>query len=211
MRRASRIGILGIQCILCILAASSSAEPASAAPSAELKVSLFGQPCVLQGPVDAKILKAIHSLSPEQLYPERGPTLLADPTRRALDKLKATPVPSALDRYRERLTRRLEAQAVLLDSLESFRKTHKPAPVLAIARKYLAGKQLKEFESALKRAEPVKDLASERGRDVLDVVFDAFSERIEADPEEEFHRAIHRMQVQYTCSFEENGAGGREE
>ena len=42
---------------------------ASAAPSTEIRVSLFGQPCTLQGPVDERTLKLIHSLSPEQLYP----------------------------------------------------------------------------------------------------------------------------------------------
>ena len=50
----------------------------------------------------------------------------------------------------------------------------------------------------------VKDLDSDRGRELTDQLYDLYNEGIEADPEEEFHRAIQRMNVQYTCSFEEN-------
>lgn len=39
------------------------------ARAAEMKVTLFGQPCTLKGPVDEKALRAIHSLSPEQVSP----------------------------------------------------------------------------------------------------------------------------------------------
>src|SRR4051812_11606845 len=47
---------------------SSSADGAS---PHQIKVNLFGQPCILQGPVEDKVLQAIHSLSPEQAYPPR--------------------------------------------------------------------------------------------------------------------------------------------
>ena len=184
---------------------------ANAAPPAEIRVTLFEQPCVLQGPVDQKTLKTIHSLSPEQMYPQRGSQLASDSTRRALEKLRAISVPSALDRYRERLIRRFEAQLNLLEAIESYRKTRKSAPTLAVGKKLITAKRYKEFEALVKKAEAVKDLESERGREALDAVFDHFSDAVETDPEEEFHRAIHRMNVQYTCSFEESGGEGSEE
>jgi hypothetical protein len=184
----------------------SALTQANTGPATEIRVSLFGQPCVLQGPADERTLRLIHSLSPEQLYPQRDTSLASAPTRRALDKLHSiSGAPAALDRYRERLGKRLEAQVALLETLESFQKTHKPTPVYAVGKKYLAGRRLKEFDAAIKKAEGTKVSSS-----AADSIFDAFSDGIEPDPEEEFHRAIHRMNVQYTCSFEETGesAGG---
>lgn len=183
---------------------------ASASPSTEIRVSLFGQPCILQGPTDERTLRVIHSLSPEQLYPQRDAPLSSAPTRRALDKLRAvTGAPTGLDRYRERLAKRLEAQLALLGAIESFRKDHKTVAILAAGKNSLTGRRLKEFETAVKKAEGSKTLSS---RDTQDTLFDSFSDGIEPDPEEEFHRAIQRMNVQYTCSFEENGdtAGGED-
>jgi hypothetical protein len=166
-------------------------QQASAAPQTEIHVSLFGQPCVLLGPVTEANLRTIHSLSPEQLYPERGTTLTAEPTRQALEKIRGiASIPSVLDRYRERLVKRFEAQLAVLEALENFRKTHKPSALQAVGKKYLSGKKQKEFEAQLKKID-------------ADLLFDTFSDGIEADPEDEFHRAIHKINVQYTCSFEE--------
>lgn len=163
---------------------------ANTAPSTEIRVSLFGQPCTLKGPVDERSLRQIHALSPEQIYPEREPRLSGGPTRRSLEKLRAFQnVPAALDHYRERLIKRLEAQLVLLEALEGFRKNHKSAPIMDAAKTYLSPRRIKEFEVALKKAD-------------IDQIFDTFSDGIEPDPEEEFHRAIHRMSIQYACSFE---------
>jgi hypothetical protein len=165
----------------------------SLARATDLRVNLFGQPCVLQGPVDAKSLKAIHSLSPEQIYPSRDGPLATDPTRQALDRLKTSTIPTALEPYRERLTKRLQAQLALLEAIDSYRKIKKPAPLLEAAGTFLKGKRLKEFEVLAKKGD-------------IESAFDLFSDGIEAaDPEEEFHRAIGRMKVQYTCSFDAEG------
>jgi hypothetical protein len=173
---------------------------ASKSPLTEIRVSLFGQPCVLQGPLDEKSLRAIHSLSPEQLYPSLEGALSAAPIRRALEKLRnATGLPSSLDRYRDRLAKRFEAQVEFLEALETAKKTTQSTALStalkAVAKKHLSAKRFQEFESQMKTAL--------RSRDSSDVLFETFNEGIEADPEDEFHKTIHRMNIQYTCTFED--------
>jgi hypothetical protein len=184
-------------------------ELARAAPSSrEIRVALFGQPCSLQGPADEQTLRVIHSLSPDQLYPSRESVLTSLSTKRSLEKLRAiTGTPPALDRYRERLTKRLEAQLALLTAFESLRKDHKSAPVIAAGKAHLNARRSKEFERAVKKAEASKTLAK---NDTLDSLFDSFSDGIEADPEEEFHRSIQRMGIQYACTFEEHSGVGED-
>jgi hypothetical protein len=175
----------------------------AAAASKEIRITLFGQPCLLQGPLDEKALRTVHSLSPDQLYPARENTLAAGPTRRALEKLRGTTgAPAGLDRYRERLAKRLEAQLLLLTAIETSRADGKAASLLAASKAKLSGKRQKEFDAAAKKAETAKTLTK---AETLDALFDSFSDGIEPDPEEEFHRSIQRMGVQYACSFENTG------
>src|SRR5262245_29599515 len=92
------------------LSPSEAWAGAAAAKSNRLPVTLFGQPCVLEGPLDPSTLKAIHSISPEEICSPFSADRTAEETRRAIDKLKAaTGVPGSLDVYRDRLARRLKA------------------------------------------------------------------------------------------------------
>lgn len=196
-----------LACVLCCALASAvtarAAMAANGGASHQIHVSLFGQPCLLQGPVDEAMLKLIHSLSPEQLYPDPDAAATAAPTRKAVEKLRAvTGAPAALDRYRDRLAKRLEAQLALLDALDAFRKDHRAEAVAAVGKAHLNSQHLKDFVAALRKAEGGKPADS-----ALDAVVDAYNDGIEADPEEEFHRAIQRIGVQYACSFEEGGGG----
>lgn len=194
----------GISLLLCTCTFLAGGLSARAAPgSKEIRITLFGQPCLLQGPLDEKILRAIHSLSPDQVYPVRENTLGTAPTRRALEKLRAiVGAPAGLDRYRERLAKRLEAQLTLLTAIESARVDSKSAPLITAGRSKLTGKRQKEFEAAVKKAEAAKTLTK---AETLETLFDFYSDGIESDPEEEFHRSIQRMGVQYACSFENTG------
>ncbi len=170
--------------------------------STEIRVKLFGQPCLLRGPVDAKALQTIHILSPEQLYPEHGETLSSESTRKALVRLRAvTGAPSGLDRYRERLSRRFEAQIGMIEALENARKTHKTTAIQAAVKKHVPEKREKEIEPLIKK------LTGPSARDTEELIFEKYNSFIEQDPEEEFHRAIQKMKVQYVCSFEESGGG----
>src|ERR1700679_2235712 len=91
--------------LLLILPAASSSW-AGTSQSSEIHVSLFGQPCVLNGPFDETALKAIHAISPEQVYPRSLDTdvklVTTTEIHAALERLRKTNVllPSALDRYR---------------------------------------------------------------------------------------------------------------
>jgi len=201
-------GLQGLLLLSLLQSFAPMETQARTAPSNEIRVTLFGQPCSLRGPVDERMLKIIHLLSPEQLYPERDSPLTSGPTRKALDKLRAaTGAPSGLDRYRERATKRLEAQLAFIESIESIEKPekeHKIASLLETGKSHLTGSHLKDFEAAVKKAEAAKTLSR---RDTIDSLFDTYSDGIEADPEEEFHRAIQRLNVQYVCLFEGNGEG----
>ena len=195
-----------VQIILCVLALvfePSGAQAASPDHTIEhtLKVSLFGQPCVLRGPVDDSSLKLIDQLSPEQLSPDFSPeTQSSAGAKKALEKIHAIKlVPALLESYRDRLVRRLEAEASYVEALSAARKSHSPDPLLVVGKKYLDEKSFKTFESAARQLEKGPT-----------TVFDTFNDGIEADPQEEFHRALRKMKVQYDCAFESEDDGESE-
>jgi hypothetical protein len=133
----------------------------------------------------------------------------ADETRGALEKLKAvTSLPPSLDRYREKLTRRLKAELAFIDALPEAKKSKSSAHLVESIKEYVVNSKRKEMETLAKSfatATPEtkrKELASQ--------LFDFYGEAIDANPEDEFHRAIRTMNVQYTCSFEESDEGDSE-
>ena len=160
--------------------------------AAEIKVTLFGQPCVLKGPIDSVALKSIHLISPEQLLAAQDSvTESKQHSLSVLNRLlKSAPVPNVLDRYKERLKKRLEAQVDFFDSLDEFKQTGKAETLSALVKRRVLPKSQKEFEAILRKT-PTKDL------------FDPFNEVIEPDPEEDFHRGIQKIKVQYVCAFDE--------
>lgn len=171
-------------------------DKAHFAPPAEIPVTLFGQPCVLSGPVSSETLKACHSISPEQLPPART----SDQARRLLEKLrKAQNIPSALERYRERLSRRLEAQIAFFNGLAAAKKSGRAADLISATKGQIPEKQAKNFEALVK-----KDPVASWNSAIIDQITDSYNDWIEQNPEEEFHRAIERMNIRYTCSFEES-------
>src|SRR5688572_6268907 len=110
--------------------------------AAETRVHLFGQPCMLSGPPAEDILKAIHSISPEQMPPSPS----GDQVRTLLDRMKKIAgIPPALDRYREQLTRRLEAQAAFHDGVAAAKKAGKPEPLLEAVKTFLDPKRATKF------------------------------------------------------------------
>lgn len=192
--------------LVVIIFLSSVSSWAKTAPQTQIHVTLLGQPCLLEGPFDEITLKAIHSLGPAQLYPNitpSDPTNSKDQTRKTLEKLRSSSLPSLLDRYRERLSRRLEAQLAFLEALDSFIKMNKAGPLLKAGKRYLRDREMKGYETQLKKIHGPRKNTSQF-RDAVDQLMETFNEGIEKDPEEDFHRAIKRMDVQYTCTFEEN-------
>jgi hypothetical protein len=170
-----------------------------------IRVTLFNQPCSLEGPVEDQVLKAIHAISPDQVYPTFEPGEKYSKVKSALEKLHASKsVPSGLDLYREQLGKRLDAQAVFLKGLEESLSKKNSQPLLASTKALIPEGKTKPFEASAKKLDT--KLSPVQRKEVLEQLFAAFSETLPSDPEEEFHKAIHRMKVQYNCSFEESGA-----
>ncbi|MCM2324019.1 MAG: hypothetical protein NDJ90_12235 [Oligoflexia bacterium] len=222
MPRGSRPSFLQLK-LLCLglLAGMAFGLPAWSKPSVsstkkpgtQIKVTLFGHPCVLQGPTDVATLNAIHSVSPEQTYTiflmEDVRKDSAQQLKDNVEKLKkASPLPAALKRYRDALIRRLTSQIAFVEGLQAAQAEKKSAPLLAAVRPQLQGKNSKAFEEAAKKldragAEPA----------LYEQLLELYGELIEPDPEEEFHRAIRALQVQYSCSYgevQEREAGAEE-
>jgi hypothetical protein len=188
--------------VIAILAPVASGEAAYAAAASrhEIRVTLFGQPCILSGPLSEDQLTAIHRISPEQIPPELN---LAN-AKQAIERLRRTSeLPSALDGYRTHLITRVEAQLAFLGALADFKKNGKTEPLAEIARKYVSKARFRAYESAQKIA-----AASPKSATALDRLTEAYDESIEPHPEEEFHRAIERMGVSYACSFDSGDDSG---
>jgi hypothetical protein len=182
---------------------------AKTTPQTQIHVTLLGQPCLLQGPLDESTLKTIHAIGPAQLYPSLStsdPSSSKSEAKKAFEKIKTTSnLPSLLDRYREKLLKRLEAQIAFFDNLGAVIKTHHSTALQKIGKKYIRH-DFNQFQELLKKIDkPSKK--SEPFRELLDQIFDSYNDRIEPDPEEEFHRAIKRLNIQYMCSFDENEEG----
>jgi hypothetical protein len=174
------------------------------ASAAEVHVNLLGQPCLLSGPYDTAVLNLIHSLGPAQLYPNmNSPEQAAtkEQVTRALAKIQsAKNLPPLLDRYRERLTRRLQYQLKYIQALQSRSPTESLAK---LGREAIKEPALKKYENLLKRKTNSSEKAA-LGQIMSEQLFEIYNEAIEPDPEAEFHRAIKKLQIQYNCSFEEN-------
>ena len=176
------------------LSVEVGASPVSGNSSAaEIHVTLFGQPCLLSGPVSKSALQSIHAISPEQLPEIQS----ASNAKESLERLKkASDLPAGLDRYREFLSKRLEAQANFFEKLASAKKTGKSDGLIEFSKQSLPEKSRKEFEALAHKVGP------QTSSQTMTQLKEFFSENLQPDSEEEFHRAIQRMDVHYTCSFD---------
>jgi len=180
--------------ILSIVVMSAGAP----ALGAQVQVMLFGQPCLLQGTPEgfSEIqLKAIHQASPEQAPISSELSTL----KTSLERLKsAQDLPQELQKYRELRTARLEARLKFEEAVikahrsgdaEAFSEATKP---LIHARRH-AG-LMKKFKVAQKAG------PSQKAWEDLRNYFVEFSG---SDGEEDFHRVLRRLKIQYHCSFDE--------
>jgi hypothetical protein len=162
----------------------------------EIRVSLFGQPCLLRGPLPAATLTAIHAVSPERIPAEIE---LAD-ARAALERLREEPsLPQAFDRYRSRLLARVEAQVAFLAELGASARSGKDGALLSIARKHSPAARWRAQEPRLRELATSESLRDPERRAALTA---AFLDAIEPHPEAEFHRVLPRVGAQYACNFD---------
>ena len=203
----------GLLTLLLAAALALAANTRAAGPETRVPVTLFGQPCVLKGPLDEKTLKAVHAISPEQIAPPFTSSRTREQTRRAIEHLRETTgLPSGLDRYRDQLGSELKAQLAFLEGLESARRAGNGSPLVTAAKAYVKPSREKEFE-ALAAKFPAR---GSQQATVLEQLFDFYSDAWQTDApegsEEEFHRAIRKLGIQYVCNFDSgDDSGGSED
>jgi hypothetical protein len=198
--------------IFSVLMTSAEAAPPTSSPSpaptltpkTQTRVKLFTQDCLLIGPFSEAVLQSIHSISPEKM-PQKE-TLLpnGEAARKFLETVKkASGLPPGLDRYRERLAKRLEAWVAFFNGLKPAGTPLKPDALLTSAKGSIQGPSGQQFEAlARKLAKTEKGAAWSSAS--MEQLLAAYDLAIEPDPQEEFHRAIGKMDVRYNCSFDEN-------
>lgn len=176
-----------------------------------IKVSLFGQPCLLQGPFPASTLKAIHEISPEQMAPmtSYGDSDSLALLKKSLSKLtSAAKTPPAFDRYRDRLSKRMEAQLAFIQAIHPAQKNPKTSTIINAIKTHLSERNFKNFETTAKKLEtkrPHGKTQTEEFTLFLDQLGEAYNEALEPNPEEDFHIAAQKLKVKYNCSFDEAG------
>lgn len=160
----------------------------------QIQVKLFEQPCVLSGPFEEDTLKLIHSMSPERMpLPESQ-----EQAKKSLETAKAiSGAPAQLDRYREQLVRRMEAQKAFLDALTAAKKKKNAAELFTAAKPFQTPAKAKAFQTEFNKL--TKDKKWAFGTDDATALFNDSTDPL---PEEEFHRAIQKLGIRYGCSFE---------
>mgnify|MGYP001596819918 CR=1 FL=1 len=172
----------------------------------EIKVTLFGQPCIMEGPFLATTLREIHAISPEQVPAKQNLATL----KNTIVHVKQTKgVPSQLDAYRARLLRRLEAQFTFLEQYVVLKRTGNANAFLEAVTPHLssgAAPFKTKFAEMAAKAPPKKWKKTD-----LEELTNIFELGIEPYPEEAFHQSIDRLKVRYNCSFDEAPTGNEEE
>lgn len=190
---------------------AQTAQTANDAQLTRINVTLLGQTCLLQGPVEEGTLKAIHALGPAQLYPNlvlSEPKSAKNQIKHALSKLQSGSAPQLpsqmallLKPYREKLINRLEAQLAFLEAAELVNKSHDPQPLQNLEAKFFKKPDTRSFEAALKKLKgPIK--GPNHYQEIMDQIFDTYNDEIEPDPENAFHKAIEKVEIQYRCQSE---------
>lgn len=179
---------------------------AKTSPQTEIHITLLGQPCLLQGPFDEFTLKTIHSIGPAQLYPVIALEEIKNSKKsaqKAIEKLRlSSSLPSLLDRYKAKLTRRLEAQIGFLDAIETLSESGEYEAIIKMSKNYLKKADYQKLKNKVIALKPSSK--SLKNQDKANQLFDFYNDLIEPDPEEEFHRAIKKLNIQYRCSFEDS-------
>ena len=187
----------------------SSALGWAKSPTQEMQISvnLLGQPCTLSGPFQSEQLKTIHAVGPAQLYPNLSPPNLPDAeknARKALQILTQSKLlPTHFDRYQRSLSQRLRAQIEFLQALNESQKQLNPSPLIKVLEAHVKMKNPKLYEQSAKKLSHL-NLKIPTSSQIIEQIFEDFNEEIEPDPEQEFHRALKKLNIQYKCSFEES-------
>lgn len=170
---------------------------ASGANQHSIAVSLFGQTCQLRGPFDVSTLKAIHSISPEQM-PRPRSIKEAQLQQKRVRGLKKPPL--ILQRYLQQLDKQLGFTQEIFGAYEEARANRKADQLLTLGKDHLPAKKLIDLQTWSKKLEskgPVPPLTT-------DTLIEWFEGSLGPNTEEEFHRVIRALKVDYSCSFDDS-------
>ncbi len=170
----------------------------------EIQVTLFGQPCTMNGPFPRATLTLLHEISPEKVPPMASVELMKK--IRAKTALLKT-VPFTIEQYRDHLRKRLSAKIALEEGLATAKKS-KPADsrralesLFKNLKEHISSLQYPPFETSTKKA------FETAGAVWNDAFVDSLRERydgaIQPETEEEFHKAIRLAKIQYICVFDD--------
>lgn len=197
---------------LAILSIAAKTTPYTEEPGVlhEIRVSLLGQPCTLQGPFDEKTLKAIHALGPAQIEIDPLLPTAKEKTRKLGESFRNAgrglaeankKAERALEDYLSRQLKRLEALSAYFEALEILQKNHKTGEFCKKVATFLRNPILVTLEKLA--TDVVKaPQGSPKQKDLSNQLFENYTEQLD-DPEKEFHRIIKQLRVQYNCFFEE--------
>jgi hypothetical protein len=175
-------------------------------PLTEIEVTLFGQPCLMNGPFPRPTLVLIHEVSPERVPPNASVEQMKKIRAKVLE-LKNVPMP--IEQYREHLRKRLSAKIAFEEALGPAKKQAKGP---AESRKALASflKNLKEHISTLQYAgfeeSAKKSLEANQfawNPTFIEPLREKYEEVIQPETQEEFHKAIRLSKIQYVCTFDD--------
>lgn len=176
----------------------------------DLQVSLFGQPCLLQGPFETATLKIIHEISPEQIpavFSYRSPETLSLLKKTRAKLTSPTKTPPAFDNYRDHLMKRIEAQIAFAEGLRAAKKNHKLSLFITAIQPHVLEHNQKTFETLSKKLLENKQLSLSSDQaetiDSIDQLGQSYNDLIESNPEEDFHAAARKLKIKYNCSFDE--------
>lgn len=214
MRRYSQSLILVIG-IMSVLSRQARSTPPSPEDSTDYKknhhieITLFGQPCLLEGPFEVSTLKAIHEISPEQIQSVRTEAAFQDLKilKKSLSKIKsAGKTPPVFDQYRDRLIKRYLAQIAFAEGVQATQKNKNLSVLIDTVLPHLSGLHQAPFEALAKKLQVESPHSKTKALALPQMIAqlkEAYEEAMPADPEEEFHTAIQKLKISYNCSFDE--------
>ncbi len=183
---------------------------AAPAQKQEIKVTLFGQACTMSGPFPTATLQWIHDVSPEKVPPDQTLDQMKK-TRTALSGAKN--ISPEIDLYRDHLRKRISAKIAFEEAVREAKKKGnnlKSFETFMInVKEHINPLQLSAFESAMKKTFAERN--STWDGDWITLLKEKFSESIQPETEEEFHKAIRKANIQYGCNFDDGADDAEDE
>lgn len=175
----------------------------------EVRVILFGQPCLLSGAYPKKVLEKIHSISPEKMPPAMDLKSTLESLKKLQDSQKGSKeIPDHLADYAAMLKKYYTAMEVYFKALPSLLKDSSTdefvKQIQSVVPKTSIPKLKTKAEQVLMEARLNKNKASLSESSSVEDLLDLFMESAPKREEILFHQAIRIMGVSYLCAFGES-------